>query len=228
MPRRPRNYLPGYTYHLVQRGVNRAATFFNHEDYLSYLTLWEYYSQKFGLGVHAYCLMANHIHFLVTPTTADSISFTTRLVGSRYANRVNKKYSRTGTLWEGRHWASLIDDESYLLRCYRYIELNPVRANTCLSPAEYQWSSYRLNTDTSKSWLTPHPIFQRLGKSAEERGTNYSAFVSQGCPEEELNTFTKGFRKNRPTANVRIIKNLELKHQIDLGKEKCGRPWPEK
>lgn len=137
MPRRPRMYLPGLPYHLVQRGNNRKACFFDSADREHYLDLLSQTSQLYGVAIHAYVLMTNRIHLLLTPEQSESISRLTRVVGSRYAQYVNKKYSRTGTLWEGRHKSSPVDTQTYLLKCYRYIELNPVRARMVDKPDEY-------------------------------------------------------------------------------------------
>ncbi|MFT7219286.1 MAG: putative transposase [Candidatus Azotimanducaceae bacterium] len=225
MARRPRNYLKGYTYHLVQRGVNRARTFFKPEDYFYYLTLWRDYSTRTDLQVHAYCLMGNHVHFLVTPQKNDSISNTTRLVGSRYAAWINKQNSRTGTLWEGRHWSSLIDSDNYLLRCYRYIELNPVRARLCLVPEGYLWSSYHLNTGSDTGWLEPHPLFLELGSDQHLRSEIYAEFVKEDTSQAEVTMFNKGFLTNRPTAEHEFIKQVETRHGISFGQGYIGRPW---
>jgi putative transposase len=145
MPRRTRNYIPGFPYHIVQRGNNREACFIESENYQYYLELWRQLSKRYGVKVHAYCLMTNHIHILVTPESKRSISDTMKVVGSRYAQYINLKYRRTGTLWEGRHRSSLVQSERYLLSCYRYIELNPVRAGMVSRPEEYRWSSYAIN-----------------------------------------------------------------------------------
>ena len=134
MLRRARMYLPGYPYHIVQRGNNRNACFVAPQDYQFYLELWEECSQRYGVAIHAYCLMTNHVHLLVTPGNSDSVSFATKVIGSRYAQYFNKTYKRTGTLWEGRHKSSLVQSERYYLTCSRYIELNPVAANMVSKP----------------------------------------------------------------------------------------------
>ena len=141
MPRRARMYLPDLPYHIVQRGNNREACFIEPENYHYYLELWKEISSRYGTTVHAYCLMTNHVHILATPQEKTSISNTMKVVGSRYAQYINKKYKRTGTLWEGRHRSSLIQTEKYFLTCCRYIELNPVTANMVKRPEEYKWSS---------------------------------------------------------------------------------------
>jgi putative transposase len=164
MPRRARHYIPHLPYHLVQRGNNREPCFVEPENYQLYLALWQELSERYGVAVHAYCLMTNHVHFLVTPGSDDAISKLMKNVGSRYAQYINRKYRRTGTLWEGRHKSSLIQSERYLLTCYRYIELNPVRAAMVKRPEEYRWSSYNANAWEDSSWLKPHTEYERLSR----------------------------------------------------------------
>ena len=121
MPRRARMYLPGMPYHVVQRGNNREACFIEPENYQFYLQLWQEIANRYDVRVHAYVLMTNHIHFLATPESESGLSNTLKVVGSRYAQYINKNYRRTGTLWEGRHRSSLVQTEQYLLTCMRYI-----------------------------------------------------------------------------------------------------------
>ena len=198
MPRRARVYIPGLPYHIVQRGNNREACFIEPENTLFYLELWQELSQRYGVMVHAYCLMTNHIHFLVTPEAEESISTTMKVVGSRYAQYINLKYKRTGTLWEGRHRSSMVQTEKYLLTCYRYIELNPVRAEMVKRPEEYKWSSYGVNAWGDKSWLMPHEEYLALGKIVEERCYAYRDLFKVQLSEENYILFT----------NPRIIANL--------------------
>ena len=224
MARSRRNYLPENPYHVVQRGVNKSRTFFEPSDFDLYLGLWTKFSAQYNLSVHAYCLMPNHIHFLVTPHDENAISVTSRQVGSRYAATINKKYHRTGTLWEGRHWSSLIQSEHYLLRCYRYIELNPVRASICQKPAQYRWSSFRLNSKPTSSWITPHQGYLDLGKNPTVRASSYRTFVDQGISNEETNRITRNFFSNSPTADESFISAVENDNQLRLRRSKRGRP----
>ena len=145
MPRRARLRLAGYPVHIVHRGNNRAACFRDDTDYRVYLVLLCQHSQEFDCAVHAYVLMTNHVHMLVTPQRADGTSFMMKQVAQRYVHYFNKKYGRTGTLWDSRYKSSIVDERRYLLCCYRYIELNPVRAGMVQHPAEYVWSSYGCN-----------------------------------------------------------------------------------
>ena len=174
MPRRPRIKLAGIPQHLVQRGVNREPCFFADEDYQCYLH-WLFKSAvDWQCEVHAYVLMTNHVHLLVTPSTSDGLAKLMQSVGRRYVQYVNRFYKRSGTLWEGRFKSSLVQTESYFLLCQRYIELNPVRACMVQDPSQYRWSSYRHHalghTDTR---LHPHTQYLALGMDAETRQARY-------------------------------------------------------
>ena len=138
MPRKPRMYLAGVPCHVVQRGNNRAACFFTDDDYAFYREVLADASRRYRVHVHAYVLMTNHVHLLLSPQTVDGVSRVMQSVGRRYVQYVNKRYRRCGTLWESRHKASLVDAERYLLACYRYIELNPVTASMVPHPGDYR------------------------------------------------------------------------------------------
>ena len=145
MPRKPRMYLAGVPCHVIQRGNNRDACFFSDDDYLFYRDVLRDACQRCCVQTHAYVLMTNHVHLLLTPQSPQGISRVMQSVGRRYVQFINKTYRRCGTLWESRHKASLVDAERYLLACYRYIELNPVAANMIGHPAECRWSSVQHN-----------------------------------------------------------------------------------
>ena len=146
MARQPRFVLPGQPQHVIQRGNNRQDIFRADEDYAFYLEKAEEAANKHECDIHAYVLMTNHVHLLVTPHLENSISKMMQMIGRYYVQYFNYRYRRTGTLWEGRYKASLIDSEQYLLTCMRYIELNPVRAtNMADHPSDYRWSSYGSN-----------------------------------------------------------------------------------
>jgi len=159
MPRKPRFYMPGVPAHIVQRGNCRQVVFFDGNDYQSYLNWLAEGAIKYGCAIHAYVLMTNHIHLLMTPVSKDSISKTIQYVGRYYVTYVNARYGKSGTLWEGRHKGCIINSEQYLLSCMRYIELNPVRAGMVMTPIEYCWSSYAAN---AKGIFDLTPIFRTL------------------------------------------------------------------
>lgn len=224
MPRRPRNYIPGFPYHIVQRGNNREACFIEPENYERYLKLWREVSRRYGVAVHAYCLMTNHIHFLATPARAASLSNTLKVVGSRYAQYINKQYRRTGTLWEGRHRASLVQSERYLLACMRYIELNPVRARMIARPEEYRWSSYGANAWGDASWLEPHDEYTRLGATAEKRCYAYRELFTSHLSDNDLHLIRKAAHYCQPVGDDRFRRKIEEQYGIKLGHMRRGRP----
>jgi len=224
MPRRARMYIPDLPYHIVQRGNNREACFIEPENYQFYIELWKTLSKRYGVAVHAYCLMTNHIHFLVTPETAEAVSTTMKVVGSRYAQYINLKYKRTGTLWEGRHRSSLIQTDKYLLTCYRYIELNPVRAELVKRPEEYKWSSYGVNAWGDESWLIPHSGYLTLGTTVEIRSSVYRDLFKTQLSEENLHLFRQSAHYCQPIGDERFRKQIEIKYGLKPGQTKRGRP----
>lgn len=166
MPRQMRLVIPGVALHVIQRGNNRGACFRARSDYLLYLLHLHELAKKFGCAVHAYCLMPNHVHLLLTPSSEDGCMGTMRELGQRYVQYFNRRHGRTGTLWEGRYRSCLVQSAEYVLACYRYIELNPVRAALAERPDAYEWSSHRGNLGMqSDSLLSPHPEFAALGSA---------------------------------------------------------------
>ena len=170
MPRRARVLLPSVPLHLIQRGNNRSACFYSEADYLFYLQCLAEQADKHSCAVHALCLMTNHVHLLLTPGRPEGVGLLMKGLGQRYVQYINRTYRRSGTLWEGRFRSCLLQEESYVMACYRYIELNPVRAGMVEHPGEYRWSSYRVNAQAETSGLIrPHPLYLALGLEREER-----------------------------------------------------------
>lgn len=174
MPRKPRFTLPGIPQHVIQRGNNREPCFLAEPDYRRYLEDLQATAEKSACRIHAYVLMTNHVHLLVTPMQELGIAEMMQALGRRYVYYINKTYRRTGTLWEGRYKASLVDSDAYLLTCMRYIELNPVRAEMVNHVGEYKWSSYGANAQgRADVLLTPHPLYTALGENAAIRQHAY-------------------------------------------------------
>lgn len=174
MPRRPRVHIDGVPLHIVQRGHNRQPCFFAEEDYFAYLHWLAEALKEAQAALHAYALMTNHVHLLLTPERAEAVPKLVISLGRRYAHYINTTYRRTGTLWDSRYKSSLIQAETYLLSCMRYIELNPVRAAMVEDPAPYRWTSYRSNAlGEASALVTPHPVYLQLGATDAARRSAY-------------------------------------------------------
>jgi len=170
--------------HIVQRGHNRAYCFFCEEDYHCYLYWLTNALKAHGAALHAYVLMTNHVHLLVSAPDPQAVPHVFMSLGRRYVQYINRTYRRTGTLWENRYRSSLIDSETYLLVCQRYIELNPVRACMVDNPAQYAWSSYRFHALGARNELvTPRPEYLALGNNRTSREQAYRALFQQALDQ---------------------------------------------
>ena len=164
MPRTARLVLPGVALHVRQRGHNRERCFFGDNDYALYLGLLRHFANVHACAVHAYCLMTNHIHLLLTPQTAQGCALMMKFLAQCYTQHVNRARRRTGSLWDSRFRSCLVATERYALTCYRYVELNPVSARIVEHPREYRWSSYRANAEGAPDpLLQPHPAYPGVG-----------------------------------------------------------------
>lgn len=187
MPRQPRFYLPGVPLHVIQRGNNRSAIVVDDGDRDFWYGYIQYATRTYGVALHAYVLMSNHFHLVLTPGDACSVPRMMQALGRTYVKYFNGKHARTGTLWEGRYKAAIVEDERYLLTCMRYVELNPVRAGMARRPADYRWSSYAANADGAQdALLTPHPMYLALGNSTRARRVAYRALFPAHPTASEL------------------------------------------
>ena len=193
MPRSARLQLPGYPLHVLQRGHNRDRCFNHDNDFATYLGLLEESCALYPCAVHAYVLMPNHVHLLVTPEEPANISCAMRRLGQRYVQHFNKAHGKTGALWEGRFKSIPVDSRLYLLRCQRYIEQNPLRAQMVEHPGAYPWSSYRYNAeDWASTLVQPHPVFlEMVGADGRFRDA-YRAFLQEFPDAAELSAIRKG------------------------------------
>ena len=187
MARPPRFALADFPQHVIQRGNNRCPIFFDTTDYRYYLDCLRHAIERYACHVHAYVLMTNHVHVLVTPRHEQSLAKTMHNIGLRYTRYVNQRYRRSGTLWEGRYKASLIESDRYLTACMRYIEQNPVRAGMVSNPADYPWSSHPCNGQgESDPVVTPHPIYHSLGRDPAARLNAYRGLFESLVDEDTL------------------------------------------
>jgi putative transposase len=211
--------------HLVQRGHNRGACFFAEQDYHAYLGWLGDALQREQCGLHAYVLMTNHIHLLVTPRDARTIPRFIMAVGRRYVQHINHTYGRSGTLWDSRYRSSLVQEETYLLLCQRYIELNPVRAGMANDPAAYRWSSYRANAlGEPNGLLSPHPLYLALGQDNAGRQEAYRALFRAALDDEPIGELRMALNQNQPIGNARFYGEIEAMTGQRRELRRRGRP----
>ncbi len=223
MPRQPRYEVAGLPQHIVQRGNNRQPIFFEESDYRRFLDDLKEAAEKTQCQVHAFVLMTNHVHLLATPTTDKGLSQLMQSIGRRYVQYINTSYKRSGTLWEGRYKASLIDEDNYLLTCMRYIELNPVRAGIVENPSAYQWSSHQWNAFHQDVGIpiVSHPVYLALAKLGGDRRQIYRDLFDSSLNKATLTEL-------RATLNqCRVLGNESFKDKIETllhRKVRAGKP----
>lgn len=173
LPRKPRLYIPDQPQHVVVRGHNREPILASDDDFRYLYKCLRDAARLNELAIHAWVFMHNHLHILATPSTSTSLPKTMQSVGRRYAQYFNRCYHRSGALWEGRYKASLVDTDRYLLSCYQYIELNPVRAGIVKQPEDYPYSSFHANAlGNADSMVMPHKVFlDYVGGKGSESAT---------------------------------------------------------
>jgi putative transposase len=225
MSRRARVSLPGHSLHLTQRGNNRSVCFNCDEDCLLYLDILSSQAKKYECAVHAWCLMSNHVHFLVTPENSDSLALMMKGLGQRYVQYFNRTYGRSGTLWEGRYRSCLLHEKNYILRCQQYIEMNPVRSGVVAHPAEYRWSSYMHNAHgIPDNLLCAHPYYQALSQDHGLRLERYrDLFRDELDPKiiDQIRSATNGnYVLGSPFFSAKV--EAALGRRVTRGK--AGRP----
>lgn len=210
MPRPPRTYLSGFPAHVTQRGVNGGDCFFSNGDRVHYLRSLAVACRKYDVAVHAYVLMTNHVHLVMTPSSDTGISSVMQSLGPRYVQYVNRRIGRTGTMWEDRHFGSVVETDRYLLTCYRYVELNPVRAKLTDHPDGYPWSSYQSNAyGEPDPVVTPHESYLNLGPSRAARLKNYRALFEVALSTEDLDAVRTATRFSTPLGSDAFHRRVE-------------------
>ena len=229
MPRYPRLFLPNVPLHIVQRGHDRQPTFVEHADYRYFLDNLEEMRTELRIRVYGYCLMTNHVHLIVAPgTDTQTVSKMLKVLAGRQTRYVNRIEKRSGTLWEGRFKASLIDSENYLLACYRYVDLNPVRASMVELPEDYPWSSYRSHAGLSDTTpIDPSAAYSALGITADERCRAYRAFVAEGIYDQELDQIRTAAKRNQIIGTDRFRRQIEQRIGRRISTNGQGRPKKE-
>lgn len=224
MARLPRLSIPGFAHHVIQRGNNRQPVFIDRADRDFFLGLLGEYGARFGIALHAYVLMDNHFHLLVTPAGGDSLSQWMQAVGRRYVRYFNDRHGRTGTLWEGRYKSTLVQAERYFLACMVYIDLNPVRAGIAVQPQDYPWSSHGhyvgLRADRL---LSPHALYWALGNTPFAREAAYAELVRAGISAKDTATLTEAALHGWAAGDADFVADLQKTTPRRLSKSKAGR-----
>lgn len=224
MPRTARIRLPKVPMHVLQRGHNRATSFSDESEFELYLGLMREFCAKTECQLHAYVLMTNHVHLLLTPEHAQSVTELMRCVNQRFVQHVNRKHDRTGSLWEGRFKSSLIDAERYFFSCQRYIELNPVRARMVAHPGRYRWSSYGFNSGGEPSqWVTPHGLYLALGATDSARHRGYRELFECEIPVAHLDAIRAGLKGGRPVGGECFVSEMSRIFGPRVVRGKSGR-----
>lgn len=225
MARLARISVPGYPYHVIQRGNNRQPIFASDADRERMRDLLFEHAAEQDVAVHAYVLMDNHFHLLATPRKAQSLPAMMQAVGRRYVRFFNDKQGRTGTLWEGRYKSALVQTERYLLACMVYIDLNPVRAGLVAQPQDFRWSSHNHYVGThSDRLVTPHPLFWELGNTPFERESRYRDLVQAGVTDTQRNALAQSANSGWVVGDPRFVAQLQGATKRRLTPAAPGRP----
>ncbi|AKC87087.1 transposase [Pseudoxanthomonas suwonensis] len=225
MARLPRPDVPGIPLHIVQRGNDRQPCFADIADYQRFLHELGEAALRHHCQLHAYVLMTNHVHLLATPLEPGGASRMMQAIGRRYVATFNTRHHRTGTLWEGRFKSALVDSERYVLACYRYIELNPVRAGITSAPGAYAWSSHACNAyGIREPRITPHPAYLALGSSDGDRQGAYRDLLAQGLPSEEAEALRLHTRQQKAWGSERFRRQMETSVLRSMESRPRGRP----
>jgi len=182
-----RIFIPDVSHHVFPRGINGEAISRDGDDTEHLLQVVAKAAAENNVSIHAFAFMTTHYHLIVTPTTEGGLPQTMQIAGGRHTKYFNRKYERTGTIWNERYGAVLLHDERYWYTCLRYVDLNPFRAHMVSSPEDSRWSSYRIHAYGEQcDWLTPHPLYLKLGSTPKERQAAYRALCDRGLTDDEL------------------------------------------
>ena len=229
MARLPRLTLAGYPHHIILRGNNRQAIFMDSADFQRTLALLQVNAQEQQVQIHAYVLMSNHLHLLLTPLQNDSLPKMMQAVGRSYVLYFNKRHGRSGTLWEGRYRSALIQTERYFLACMAYIDLNPVRAGMAAQAADYLWSSHgHYIGRQNEAWLSPHPLYWDMGNTPFAREAAYAAMVQAGVNQEQQQALTSSALSGWALGEKSFVQGLQKQTTRRVNRAKAGRPFGSK
>lgn len=225
MARLARLALAGYPHHVIQRGNNRQPIFGSKDDYQVLLDLLTQNAARFKVAVHAYVLMSNHFHLLLTPQTDDGLPKLMQALGRSYVRHFNHAQQRSGTLWEGRYRSTLIQSDRYLLACMTYIDLNPVRAGVVALAGEYPWSSHAHYVGQRLDrFITPHDLMWDLGNTPFAREAAYAGMVAAGISTPQQKALTDSVLSGWALGEPDFVADLQKQTKRRVLKRLAGRP----
>jgi putative transposase len=225
MARLPRLTLPDHPHHVILRGNNRQDIFRDTTDHQRLLELLQIQAAELQVVVHAYVLMSNHLHLLVTPRHDKALPLMMQAVGRSYVRQFNQRHGRTGTLWEGRYRSTLLQTERYFLACMVYIDLNPVRAGMVMHAADYPWSSHAHYTGIRQdAWLTPHALYWGLGNTPFARELAYAQLVQAGIEQSHQHALTSATLTGWALGEDSFVAGLQKLTPRRVSKAVAGRP----
>ncbi len=225
MARLPRLIIPGYPHHVIQRGIDRQAIFRDAADHEAMRALLAEQSRAHGVALHAYVLMPDHFHLLVTPSQAEGLARMMQGIGRAYVRHFNQRAGRSGTLWEGRYRCAPLQPETALLDAMAYLDLNPVRAGLAESPADYPWSSHRscIGQGPDKA-VSPHPASWALGNTPFAREQAYAERVQRGLGTERVRALTDAALHGWALGDEAFLAALQKQTDRRLRRGRPGRP----
>jgi putative transposase len=223
--RLPRLCPAGIPAHITQRGHNRQICFASTRDFATYSRFLAEAADRFHISIHAWVFMTNHVHLLATPALDGDISRMMQVLGRNYVCYFNKAHQRSGTLWEDRFHSCVVESAGYLLQCYRYIELNPVRAGIVVAPADYHWSSYHSNAlGCPSSLVTPHAEYLGLGVDPPTRMKAYRALFEYALDDQLVQDLRTATRQNLALGTGTFMNKVEASTARRVRSGKAGRP----
>ena len=225
MPRPPRLVVPNYPHHVILRGNNRSAIFNKDEDRRFFIMCLKEAKEKTGSKIYSYCLMTNHVHFIIVPLKEDALGDMMQSLGRKYVQYINRNYNRTGTLWEGRFKSGLISNDSYLLVCSVYIESNPVRSKMVKNPGDYPWSSYCRKAEGENNLIVDiDPLYEDLGKTDRERQSNYRKWFTRELSPDNMKLIRHATQKGGIIGNESFINMITKMVGRRVALRSRGRP----
>ncbi|MDH5546904.1 MAG: transposase [Gammaproteobacteria bacterium] len=225
MPRQARVIVKDHPHHIVQRGHNRESVFFDDEDYLYYIENLRSLKYEHNVKVFAFCLFDNHVHLILDPgSQPDAIALMMKRLAGRQTRFINRKYGKTGTIWEGRYKSSPIETKRYLVACCRYIELHPDRMEGCDGFELYKWSSYQERFLNRYRWLDICECFDEFGDTADEKQRNYHHYLLSPIDKEEWNLIRAAIARESATGNSEFILSIAKVYGLPVANRKRGRP----